>query len=384
MNNATGPAVAVIGAGNSGQAIAGFLSLSGHTVKLWNRNAPEEVSKWLNPISSRGGLEVSGIVRGFAPIAQATTSIEDAISDTEVIIVNTTTDAFQDVGELLAPHISSSQRVLLMAAGTLGSLDLWKGLVAGGYTDELLVGETSTTVFGSRTTTPASIRIGGRKEGVKVATLPSGHGADFSELLPEFTFEAAGDVLSSGFDNVGSALHAVPMVLTAGWVEAHGGEFLYYVDGITPSIVSVMEEFDRERLAVAQAFGYESTPLSTYLIETVGGPVGTLYESIHNCPMYATTKSADKLDHRFLWEDTMAGVVPVLALSELANVPAPIHRSVATLAGSLLQRDLVGEGRTIGTLGLEGLTPESLRDLVTDGARLAQWKQQFQLVATTT
>lgn len=383
MNNSTGRTVAVIGAGSSGQAIAGFLSLSGYVVKLWNRNDSEEVSTWLNPISSRGGLEVQGIMEGFAPITHATTDIQDAISDAEVIVVNTTTDSFQDIGKLLAPHVSSSQRVLLMAAGTLGAFDLWKGLASGGFTEDLLIGETSTTVFGSRATGPATVRISGRKEGVEVATLPSGLGAVFEDLLPEFAFKATGDVLSSGFNNVGSALHAVPMVLTAGWVEAHGGEFLYYVDGITPGIAAVMEEFDRERLAVARAFGYEATPLSTYLTDTVGAPQGTLYESIHNCPMYATTKSADRLDHRFLWEDTMAGVVPVLALSEVAHVPAPIHRSIATLAGSLLGRDLMAEGRTISTLGLDGSTTDSLRELAQDSARLAQWKQRFHAAAAT-
>jgi opine dehydrogenase len=368
--------VAVLGAGSSGHAIAGFLALAGYQVKIWNRDDEAEVSRWLKPIADRGGIEVQGIMEGFAPIQEATTDMGSAVADADVILVNTTTDAYQAVGSQLAPHISSSQPVILMAAGTLGSIDLWQGLAAGGFTDDLLVGETSTTVFGSKASAPATVQIGGRKDGVEIASLPAGQADRFVQLLPEFSFTAIDDVLRSGFNNVGPALHVVPMVLNSGWTEAQGGKFLYYADGITPSIAAVIEQYDEERLAVARAFGYEATSISDYLTQTVGAPAGTVYESINGCTMYATTPSPTALDHRFLWEDAMAGSVPFLSLAKIAGVPAPIGDALVTTAGALLGRDLRSAGRTISNLSLEGLSVDALKELVRDEAAFSAWKQK--------
>lgn len=368
--------VAVIGAGSSGQAIAGFLALAGHQVRLWNRDDEGEVTRWLRPIIDRGGLEVQGIIEGTAHFEAVTCDIAAAVSGADVIIVNTTTDAYQSIGRLLAPHISSSQLLLLMASGTLGAIDLWQGLAAGGFTGDLVMGETSTTVFGSRASAPATVQISGRKEGVEIASLPSGKADLFTALLPEFAFVALDDVLRSGFNNVGPVLHVVPMVLNAGRVESQGGKFLYYVDGITPGVAAVMEQFDTERLAVAQAFGYESASLSGYLTQTVGAPAGSIYESIQGCAMYAGISSPAALDHRFLWEDALAGVVPLVSLAGIAGVPVPISESLLTLASALLGRDLRGEGRTARNLSLVGTTVSTLKDLVSESSAFSAWKER--------
>lgn len=368
--------VAVLGAGGSGHAIAGFLGLAGYKVNVWNRNDPSEVSAWLDALRDRGVIEVHGILEGEAPIQLVTTNLAEAISGADVVLVNTTTDAYQSVGRELAPHIRSSQSVILMAAGTLGTLDLWRGLSAGGYTDDLLVGETSTTLFGSRVTGAASVRIGGRKEGVELSTLPHGRAGELSELVPEFNFVPGDDILWSGFNNVGPVLHVVPMVLNAGRIEAEGGKFLYYVDGITESVATVLERFDEERIAVAKAFGYTTASIGNYLHDTVGAPQGTVYESIQGCSMYATTPSPAQLNHRFLWEDTMAGAVPFLSLAEVAGVHVPITKSLVALASVLLGEDLVQKGRTMSALGIDDATVESLKELARGGEQFNQWKSK--------
>lgn len=369
--------VAVIGAGSSGQAVAGFLALSGYRVKLWNRDAEGEAEKWLKPIIDRGALEVQGIIEGTAQFEDVTCDIAASVSGADVILVNTTTDAYQSIGRLLAPHISPAQSLILMASGTLGAFDLWQGLAAGGYTGDLLIGETSTTVFGSRASAPATVHIGGRKEGVEIASLPSGNAEMFDALLPEFCFAAGDDILQAGFNNTGPVLHVVPMVLNAGRVESQGGKFLYYGEGITPTIAGVMEQFDAERLAVARAFGYEAISLSDYLTRTVRAPAGSVYESIQGCEMYAGIRSPAALDHRFLWEDALAGAVPLLSLAEIANVPAPVTDALVTLASALLGRDFRADGRTVRNLSLDGLGVQALKGLARDPAAFSAWKERI-------
>jgi len=228
--------VAVLGAGSSGQAMAAFLSLSGYRVHIWNRPDESEVHRWLEPITDQRGICAQGWMEGTAKIDLVTTEIAAAVTGADVILLTTTADALQNIGKLLAPHISSSQCLILMSSGSLGTLDVWRGLIDGGFTGDLLVGETTTTPFGSQIAGPASVHISGQKKQVGIASLPSGHHHVFTTLLPEIPFSEVTDVLASGLDNIGPSLHVAPMVLNAGWVEAQGGKFLYYKEGITPSV----------------------------------------------------------------------------------------------------------------------------------------------------
>lgn len=367
--------VAVIGAGSSGQAIAAFLAVNGYEVSIWNRDDAAEVEQWMRPIAEAGGLQAEGLVEGFAPIERATTDIAEAIADADVILVNTTIDAYRSIGQQLAPRLSSSQVLILMSSGTLGSLDVLAGLADGGFTDELLLGQTSTTVFGSRSLGDGAVSVRGRKTGVEISSVPSGRADDLVALLPEFEFIALDDVLRSEFDTMGPALHAVPMVLNAGRVES-GDSFLHYTEGITPSIAAAIDTFDQERIAIAEAFGCKATTVHDYLRNTVRAPDGTLYESINGCVMYQKTLSADQLDHRFLWEDT-CGAVPLLALAEVANVPVPLTDAIVALSSALLGRAFRSEGRTGERLGLIGMSPDDVRALFYDADALSSWRTRL-------
>lgn len=367
--------IAVIGAGSSGHAVAGFLGLSGYTVNLWNRDEPTEVEKWLNPIREKGGIELTGKIEGFAPISQVTTDLAGAVTGAAAIVVNTTTDAYPSIARQLAPILTAEQPILLIAAGSLGSLEFLQGLTSGGYTDEVLIGETPGTIFGSRAIAPAVVEIAGQKKKVKIASLPTGREAELVSAIPEFDLAAGDDVLSSGLNNTGAALHVVPMVFNAGWIEGTGGDFLYYQEGITPAIADAMETIDHERLAVAAALGYQAGSLKDYLVNALGAPAGSMRESIHGVAMYKAMPAPQGLDHRFLWEDALAAVVPLISLAEIAGVDVPLHRAMVTASAVLLGRDLVAEGRTARNLGLEGFTVEALKALVQDAAALKDWKQ---------
>lgn len=366
--------IAVLGAGSSGHAVAGFLGLSGYTVNLWNRDEPTEVEKWLDPIREKGGIELAGKLEGFAPIAQVTTDLASAVTGASAIVVNTTTDAYPSIARQLAPLLASEQPILLVAAGTLGSLEFLQGLTSGGHSGDVLIGETPGTIFGSRANAPAVVDIAGQKKKVKVATLPKGREEELINAIPEFDLAVGSDVLASGLNNTGASLHVVPMVLNAGWIEGTSGDFLYYQEGITPGIADAIETIDNERLAVAAALGYQVGSLQDYLVNALGAPQGTMRESIHGVAMYKSMPAPKSLDHRFLWEDALAAVVPLISLAEIAGVEVPLHRAMVTASAVLLGRDLEAEGRTARNLGLEGFTADALKALVHEEAALRDWK----------
>jgi opine dehydrogenase len=377
MTEQTIKTIAVLGAGSSGQAMAGFLATAGYRVRLWNRADENEVRQWLAPIARGKTITLRGAVEGVAEIQLATSDLGTAVADADVILVNTTADAHRELGGQLAAVVDESQAIIVMSAGTFGAVDLWRGLAQGGFSGDILVGETSTTLFGSQAAGEGVVHISGRKRRVEIASLPAGRGDELVTLIPEIPFVAVSDVLETGLNNVGPSLHVAPMVLNAGWVEAQGGTYRYYRDGITKSVADVAQRVDDERVAVAAAFGKHPTTLSDYLVNSVAAPSGTLYESINGCEMYADVLSPQQLNHRFLWEDVLAGALPMATLARLAGVPAPTLSALVTLAGALLGEDFEQRGRTESNLGLSGRDVEGIKQLVTDADAFDGWKREL-------
>ena len=55
--------IAVIGAGNGGQAIAGYLGLSGYDVSLYDIDVPK-----IEELQEKGGIELEGRIKGFCKV----------------------------------------------------------------------------------------------------------------------------------------------------------------------------------------------------------------------------------------------------------------------------------------------------------------------------
>jgi opine dehydrogenase len=358
---------AVLGAGNGGQGMAAYLVRKGYAVRLWNRPDAGEVRAWLDPIRAAGSVDLVGWQPGRLPVEVATTELAEAVGGASLVALVTTADAHRAMARALAPRLGPGQLVLLVPGRTGGALDFRAGLAeAGRDTREILVAETNTTVVNSRVVGPGRVEVLGEKRGLPLAALPAADTAPVLERLAGLPFVAAPSVLSTGLTNFGVPLHAVPMVLNAGWLEDRPGAFLYYQQGISPAVARAVARADAERLALAAALGVPTTALGRYLVESLGAPAGDLYASIHGCEMYRTVPAPPALDHRYLWEDVVAGVVPMVSLGEAVGCPLPVLQAVLTLAGALLGRDLAAQGRTVERLGLAGLDAAGIRRRVTE------------------
>ena len=86
---------------------------------------------------------------------------------------------------------------------------------------------------------------------------------------------------------------------------------------------------------------------------------GTLH-----CALTPEAVSYTHLHHRFLTEDTPYSMVPMAALGRLAGVPTPIMDALIALLGELLGEDYAVTGQTAERMGLAGMTPEAIRNLV--------------------
>lgn len=354
----------VVGAGAGGQGMAGYLVRKGFNVRLWNRPEPSELERWLKPIADAGQLEIIGWQPGMVSIDRASTELAETTDGASVVFVITTADAYPSLAREMASVLSAGQMVVLMSGGTGASLEFRAAFVAAGGAPGVLVAEATTTIVNSRPAGPGKVEILGEKRRVEFAALPSSQTARALQLVQGLPFVAVSDVLSTGITNYSVAVHALPMVLNAAWLEDRPAGFLYYRQGISPAVARAIERVEAERLALASALGVETTTLQSYLVDSLGAPPGDLYTSVHECGIYATVPAPPALDHRYLWEDVMTGVVPMVGLGRALNVPVPLMEATLTLASALLGRDLASRGRTLEKLGLAGLDARGIRELV--------------------
>lgn len=172
------------------------------------------------------------------------------------------------------------------------------------------------------------------------------------------------DVLAVGLAEVNMVLHPPGSILGAAWVEATGGDFRFYVDGMTPGVASVMAHLDRERLAVADAFGYRLGSLMEQMsalgtVEPEADPED-MQGAISSGSANARIMAPDSLEHRYYTEDLGYGLLPLVELAKVAGIAAPVAEALLRLAAAAGLEEAIAGGRTLERLGLDGLSTEEI------------------------
>jgi opine dehydrogenase len=194
--------------------------------------------------------------------------------------------------------------------------------------------------------------------------------AAMKPVYPEIAL--ATSVLETGLANMNAVFHPPGMLMNAGWIEATGGSFLFYKEGITEAVGRVVSGIDAERLAVARALGVPARPFleafhAAGLTTREAMLSGSVARACRDSAPNATLKSPSSLDHRYVHEDVGYGLVPMAALARLAGVATPVidaHVALFSLATGI---DYAATGLTLEKLGVAGLAPADLARFVRDG-----------------
>jgi opine dehydrogenase len=354
--------VAVLGAGHGGLALAGELTLRGFRVALWNRSVER-----IAPVRHEGGihLSVSGSSARFARVASATCRVGAVLAEADRVLVAVPASGHAEVARACAPYLRDHHAVLLLPGRTGGALEFRNVLHQAGCRARVLLGEANTFPFASRCTGPASATIYGTKAEVRAAALPAERTPEllsaFAPLMP--VLRPAGSVLHTGLANIGAILHPTITLLNAERIRA-GVVFDFYADGVTPEVADVLAAADAERVAIARAFGVSAPDLCSWVASVYGHSAGSVCEAVGGNPAYVGIKAPTTLIHRYLFEDLPTGLIPLLELGRVAGVCAPSLERLVGLAREILGGQEWMEPRTLGALGLEGLTPAQIRALV--------------------
>lgn len=357
--------IAILGAGAGGLASVAELTRAGHDVRLWSRN-PATLEPYLD-----GSVAYTGVLGDGRAVAKASTDLRAAITDAEVIVICLPALAHAEIFADLAA-LTCAIPVVLNPGHIGGALHL-RQVFRASATPAPPVAELSTLTYIARKQPGGSVRITGRARQVRCGHLPGGRAAALAaaELFPGVA--GVPDVIGSSLANVNLVLHPPGAILAAAWVEATRGEFTFYVDAMTPGVARVLESLDAERLAVAASLGHELPGLAGEMA-LIGSASATYAErgdtlkAIRSGEPNRAIKAPDSLSHRYYLEDFPFGIVPFLALAQVAGVAAPVARALLSVACVLLGTDLVTGGRDAHALGIAGLRPPELLRLVREEA----------------
>src|SRR5215470_3764702 len=355
--------VAVVGGGAGGAAAVVELVAAGHEVRFWSR-----AEQTLAPFKAQGGVAYDGILgSGLAQPHLMTCDLVAAIEAAEVILICLPTFAHRSVALALA-NAGSTLPIVLNPGHTGGALEFRHTFRSLGHAPPPIA-EFSTLTYVARKYTPARVTITGRAKNVRLAALPDGKSAaDAAQMLFRSAWIVR-DVLACDLANVNMVLHSPGAVLGAAWVEATGGDFTFYVQGMTAGVARVMRALDEERRAVARAFGHELPSLIEEMqavgtVEASIRDIDDLVAAISSGEASRKIKAPNSLQHRYYREDFGHGLLPFAAFAAIAEIDIPVATSLLRLAETVLGFDLSTEGRTAERMGIADLDRNGLLKLV--------------------
>lgn len=355
--------IAVIGAGNGGQAISGYLAMEGHEVALYDRDEYRICN-----LREKGGINLTGKLSGFGRLSCCTNSIEEAVFGAEIVMITTVANAHQDVANSIAPYVTDGMVIILNPGRTCGALVFKEALRERGVACRYYLGEAQTLVYACRLIENGKVNIIGVKDEVFLAGLPA---SDTRYILDKINpiypcFKGVPNVLYTSLENIGAIFHPCVCLFNAATIERQG-EFWFYRD-MTDQVGGFIEKFDRERLLVGKAYDIDLIDVKDWIRVAYKGTQGeTLCELMKNNPAYYDIKAPGTIFTRQLTEDIPTGVLPIMELGKAAGVECPLLESVTHTIEALLDMDLHTKGRSLKNLGLIGKTKREIIDFIANG-----------------
>jgi opine dehydrogenase len=347
--------------------MAAHLALMGFPTTLYNRTL-ENVAV----IKTRGGIELTSYdegPHGFGQLALVTSDIGEALERADIIMVVVPATAHADVAKIAAPHVHDGQIVVLHPGRTGGTLEFVHVLRECDCGADVTVAEAETLIYACRSEGPAQARIFRIKDAVPLAALPAARTPTVLQALAAAypSFIDGRSVLHTSLNNMGAIFHPALTLLNAGRIESTGGEFQFYIDGVTPSVARVLEALDRERVTVASSLGIRARTGMEWLRMAYDATGEDLHEAIHNQSGYRGIKAPATLKHRYITEDVAMSLVPIAALGQRYGVRVRGMDSIIRLACIVHRTDYWRRGRTLDKLGIEQLSVGEITRYVMEG-----------------
>ena len=371
--------IAVLGGGNGGHAIAANLCLAGFKVNFFE--LPLFAESFEKVLRTKE-IQIQGIsIDGVAKLNLATTDIQQALKDAEVIFVITPAFGHKAMAEISAPFVQDGQIIVLMP-GSGGSLEFINIFKQKKVKREITFAESCTLPYGARLKGPGHVSVLINAMILPTGVFPSKKTEEVIPKLKQFypMIIPAKDVLEAAINNPNPIVHPVATLLSATRIEHSKGEFYLYAEGMTPAVARAYESLNQERLSICKALGYKLHHWDN--LEFKNFNLGETEEEcryrILNTSMDAAfgkdgiyagikMKGPEHLKDRYVTEDVPYGMVLLSTLGDLLGVPTPTHDAVIQLASVINRTDYWKTGRGMKQLGLSTLDKKGLKKFLLEG-----------------
>ena len=356
--------VAILGAGAGGQAAAADWSLAGHDVSMFDFPS---FSEQTDGIQKQGGIEVSGELTGFAPVAYAGQDLERVLKGAELVLMVGPAYSTEPFGTACKPYLSPEQTYIVCPSSCGGGILFKQAAGLDMLDDTIAVAETSTLPYAARLDAPGRVHVFLKlKGGLYLAAIPGRRTGEiyekFSQVYPGS--EAVDSAWVTMLQNNNPIIHPAVTILNAGAIERAKGDLLFYEECVQPSVGRLIQAVDEEKIQVGDQLGVRILP-DTDLGVIQGYMTEASYEDgYRSAPGFKGIKAQKSLDHRYLNEDVGYGLIFYADLARKMGIPTPVMDSVIQISSVIMKRDYRAEqARTLKTLGLDGFSPAELLSL---------------------
>lgn len=349
--------ITVIGGGGTAIFMATYFTIQGHEVTIcdqdWHGTKLQKIMEAGNQVDMIGNCG-----EGHAVIHKITFDVAEALADAEIVLVSAMAKRHESICGWIAPHLKESQAVIF-SAGNCGSILLKRKLGK----KNVIVGEMQGNFGPCRLVAPTTITcafpMGGEKP---IAAFPAKDNdalvATYAQIYP---CRAVENVFQATLSSPNIVIHLAGTLMNAGNMESRK-DFRLYQDGITPSVITVIEAVEAERASVMEAMGY-----------TKVRHVGQIYalQEFTKHPEQAQFRvlsgPTKGVHDRYVVEDAYAGNSLMSSLGKAAGVKTPVVDSLITLASVLNSEEFYANGLTLENLGLTGRGPKEINQYLETG-----------------
>lgn len=353
--------VGIVGAGSIAFGMAAFLEREGHAAILWSPSGERTKA-----LASGEPLVAAGAIEGtFKPsIAR---SAEELVTGAEVILIALPAYGHKHVFDRIAPHITPAQTVIVSSHASFGALYLSRLLAARGVVVPIIAW--GTTLVSGRQTGPAKVQVNTVRQSVDLATVPAARSAEGLATCKSLfgdRFVDRQSLLAIALSNLNPTIHMG--IALGNMTRMERGEAWGQAENVTPNVGRLLEDLDRERLAIATALGLEVRTIFQHVHLSFGVPLGSASE-MHQA-MHAIGKGGagpTTADSRYVTEDVPFGLVPTAKLGRLAGHPAPLHEAGVGIFSAMYGRDFTAENDLLAALDIDSIPLAQLQKLCRDG-----------------
>jgi len=346
--------IAVLGAGNSGCALAADYSWRGHEVTLVKTSHSLHDDNF-DYLAANGGEMVMNEFgrKRVCRISRVTRNVSE-VRGKDVVLLCTQTGFHQEVLKRVIPCLEPGT-VLLINPGYLSTAyALGLGLKEG-----VLVAEAESNFIDGRIVSPGRFKAGFRNVRNPIGVYPANQTEKAAKVLNGLgtPFVYLGSVAEAALHNPNMIVHTVGAVMSIPRIEATGGDYCMYHEVFTPSVWTLLEALDREKMDILEALGFERLAYAQAckFRNSLDERREAREVFFEYAAMPERAKGPQSVDSRYITEDVPQGLVLMESLGGVLDIPVPVCTALIEIASASLKRDFRKEGRTLKRLGEENV-----------------------------